>query len=62
MEIIQKLNEATAKAMNAPELKQRLQAQGFVVVAQSAAQFSGFVQNEIAKWSQAARASGAQVD
>jgi len=61
-DIIQKLNEATAKAMNAPELKQRLQAQGFVAVAESSAQFSGFVQSEIVKWSQAAKASGAQVD
>jgi tripartite-type tricarboxylate transporter receptor subunit TctC len=61
-EIIQKLNEATTKAMNTPEFKQRLQAQGFVVVAESASQFSAFVQNEIVKWSKAAKASGAQVD
>ncbi len=61
-EIIQKMNEAAVKAMNASELKQRQQAQGFVVVANSPAQFAEFVQNEIAKWSGAAKASGAQID
>ena len=61
-DVIQKLNEATAKAMNLPEMKQRLQAQGFVVVAGTPQQFSEFVQAEIAKWSKAAQVSGAQVD
>ena len=61
-DIIQKLNDATAKAMNQPEMKQRLQAQGFVVVAGTPQQFSEFVQAEIAKWSKAAKVSGAQVD
>ncbi len=61
-DVIQKLNEATAKAMNMPEMKQRLQAQGFVVVAGTPLQFSEFVQVEILKWSKAAQVSGAQVD
>lgn len=61
-DVIQKLNEATTKAMNMPEMKQRLQAQGFVVVAGTPQQFSEFVQAEIVKWSKAAQVSGAQVD
>lgn len=61
-EVIQKLNEATAKAMNLPEMKQRLQAQGFVVVAGTQQQFAEFVLAEIAKWSIAAKVSGAQID
>ena len=61
-DVIQKLSEATAKAMNQPEMKQRLQAQGFVVVAGTPQQFTDFVQAEIAKWSKAAKVSGAQVD
>ena len=61
-EVIQKLNEATAKAMNLPEMKQRLQAQGFVVVAGTQQQFAEFVLAEIAKWSMAAKVSGAQID
>ena len=61
-EVLQKLNDATAKAMNLPEIKQRLQAQGFVVVAGTQQQFTEFVQAEITKWSQAAKAAGAQLD
>jgi tripartite-type tricarboxylate transporter receptor subunit TctC len=61
-EVIAKLNEAAVKAMNLPDMKQRLQAQGFVVVGNSAAQFSDFTRAEIAKWAKAAKASGAQLD
>ncbi|MEP7156930.1 MAG: tripartite tricarboxylate transporter substrate binding protein [Betaproteobacteria bacterium] len=61
-EIIQKLNDATVKAMNMPDIKTRLQSVGFVVVANSPAQFSDFVTAEIAKWGKAAKASGAKLD
>lgn len=61
-DVIQKLNEATVKAMNVPEIRNRLQSVGFVVVANSPQQFSEFVASEIAKWSKAAKASGAQLD
>ena len=61
-EIIQKLHEATVKAMNVPEIRNRLQSVGFVVVANSPQQFGEFVATEIAQWSKAAKASGAQLD
>lgn len=61
-DVIQKLNEATVKAMNVAEIRNRLQAVGFVVVANSPQQFSAFVTSEIAQWSKAAKASGAQLD
>ncbi len=61
-DIVQKLTAASAKAMNLPEVRQRLQAIGFVVVGNSPAQFTEFVQAEIGKWAKAAKASGAQLD
>jgi tripartite-type tricarboxylate transporter receptor subunit TctC len=61
-DIVQKLNDATVKAMNTPEIRNRLQAVGFVVVANSPQQFTEFVAKEIAQWSNAAKASGAQLD
>jgi tripartite-type tricarboxylate transporter receptor subunit TctC len=61
-DIVQKLNDATVKAMNVPEIRNRLQSVGFVVVANSPQQFSEFTTSEIAKWSKAAKASGAQLD
>jgi tripartite-type tricarboxylate transporter receptor subunit TctC len=61
-DVVQKLHEATVKAMNMPDIRNRLQAVGFVVVASSPAQFSDFVQSEISKWSKAAATSGAKLD
>jgi len=61
-EIIQKLNDATVKAMNMPDVKSRLQSVGFVVVAGTPAQFTDFVTAEIVKWGKAAKASGAKLD
>ena len=61
-DVVQKLHEATVKAMNMPDIRNRLQAVGFVVVANSPAQFNEFVQSEIAKWSKAAATSGAKLD
>ena len=60
--VVQKLHEATVKAMNTPEVKSRLEAVGFVVVANSPVQFTDFVTAEIAKWGKAAKASGAKLD
>lgn len=60
--VIAKLSEATRKAMSQPELRQKLEAVGFVVVGSDPASFSGFVNDEIAKWRQAAQASGARMD
>lgn len=61
-EVIAKLHEATVKAMNVAEVKTRLQSVGFVVVANTPAQFNDFVNSEIAKWGKAAKASGATLD
>ena len=61
-DVVQKLHEATVKAMNMPEVKSRLQGVGFVVVANSPAQFTDFVTAEITKWGKAAKASGAKLD
>ncbi len=61
-DVVQKLSAASISAMNLPEIKQKLQALGFVVVGSTPAQFNEFVQVEIVKWAKAAKASGAQLD
>ena len=61
-EVIKRLNEASIKALATPEIRDRLQAQGFVVVGNSPAEFSTFVRDEIAKWGRVAKASGATLD
>jgi tripartite-type tricarboxylate transporter receptor subunit TctC len=60
--VIQKLNQATVKALSSPEIRQKLESVGFVVVADNPKSFSAFVDAEIAKWGKAAKASGAKMD
>lgn len=61
-EVVAKLQEASVKALASPEIRERLQSQGFVVVGNTPDQFSAFVRDEIAKWGKAAKASGATLD
>ena len=61
-DVIKRLNEATVKAMNTPEIRKRLEDSGFVVVAGTPQQFNEFVASEIAKWGAVAKASGAKLD
>ena len=60
--VIQRLNQATVKALSSPEIRQKLESVGFVVVADDPKSFSAFVDNEITKWGKAAKASGAKMD
>ncbi len=60
--VIQRLNQATVKALSSPEIRQKLESVGFVVVADDPKSFSAFVDNEIVKWGKAAKASGAKMD
>ncbi|MBB1595642.1 tripartite tricarboxylate transporter substrate binding protein [Achromobacter sp. UMC46] len=60
--VIQRLNQATVKALASPEIRQKLESVGFVVVGDDPKSFSAFVDNEITKWGKAAKASGARMD
>jgi len=60
--VIARLHQATVKALGTPELRQKLESVGFVVVASDPKAFTAFVSAEIDKWGQAARASGAKTD
>jgi tripartite-type tricarboxylate transporter receptor subunit TctC len=48
--IIDRLSAATAQALEAPDLKAALSAQGFAPLVGSAEQFDTFYRNEVAKW------------
>ncbi len=60
--VVQRLYQATEKAMASPELRQKLENVGFVVVGSDPKAFSAFVTDEITKWGAAAKASGARMD
>jgi tripartite-type tricarboxylate transporter receptor subunit TctC len=60
--IVTKLNAAAVAALNAPEVKEKLSAQGAVLVGDTPEQFAAFVRDEIAKWAKVVQAAGIKVN
>ena len=62
-EIVARLHGETVKAMNAPETRDRLSAQGASVMTnRSPEEFGSFIRSEIEKWGRMVKASGAKLD
>jgi tripartite-type tricarboxylate transporter receptor subunit TctC len=61
-EIIARLNEAFAKTLNDPDMRQKLIGRGADPIPGSSADFTAFVKAEYDKWGPIAKASGAKVD
>jgi tripartite-type tricarboxylate transporter receptor subunit TctC len=65
VDVVKKLNDATAQAMKTPAVRERLEAMGLVIVSENHAspQYLGeFVKTEIEKWAAPIKASGTIVD
>ena len=61
-EVVNRLQQETAKALASPELKARLEAQGAIPGGNTPAQFAKMIDAETKKWAQVVKASGAKVD
>ena len=62
MDIVNRLQQETAKALQAPAVKERLLAQGAIPSGNTPAQFSSLIEAETRKWAAVVKASGAKVD
>jgi len=60
--IIEQLNGAFARALNAPDVKEKFMLQGLEPRASTPAEFSGLIEKEIAKWSKVVRDAGIKAD
>ena len=60
--IVARLNAEINKALEAPDTKEKLAAQGFDWKRSTPAEFSAFLRDEVAKWAKAVRESGAKAD
>jgi tripartite-type tricarboxylate transporter receptor subunit TctC len=60
--IVTKLHAESTKALQAPDLRDRMIAEGAEFVGDTPEQFTAYIKSEIAKWGQAVKASGAKVD
>ena len=61
-DIVNRIQQETAKALQSPALKERLLSQGAIPGGQSPAEFAKFITAETQKWAQVVKASGAKVD
>lgn len=60
--IIERLHRETVEALKDKELRDKLEQVGFVVVGNSPAEYSKFLKDEIQKWSETVKVSGAKMD
>jgi tripartite-type tricarboxylate transporter receptor subunit TctC len=60
--IVQKLNAEFIRAMNVPEVKERVEALGYQVVGSTPAQLDAHVRNEITRWARVVKEAGVTVE
>ena len=60
--IIDKLNREAVKALQMPDVKERLYSQGFEIRTSTPDEFSAYIKSELLKWAKIVKASGAKVD
>ena len=61
-DVVNRLQQETAKALALPAVKERLQAQGAIPSGNTPADFTKLIDSEITKWASVVKASGAKVD
>lgn len=61
-DIVNRVQQETAKALGSPALKDRLQAQGAIPSGNTPAEFARLIEAETKKWAQVVKAAGAKVD
>jgi tripartite-type tricarboxylate transporter receptor subunit TctC len=62
MDIVNRVQQETAKALATPGMKERLGAQGAIPSGNTPAQFAQLIEREMKKWAPVVKASGAKVD
>lgn len=60
--VIDRLNAAVRAAATSPEVVEQLRPQGFTMVGSSPAEFRDFVKQDIAKWAEVIKATGATIE
>jgi tripartite-type tricarboxylate transporter receptor subunit TctC len=62
MDVVNRVQQETAKALSVADIKQRLEGQGAIPSGNTSAEFAKHIAEETAKWAKVVKASGARVD
>ena len=60
--VVDKLEAAMAQAMTSPGIKQRMEAQGFVIPTQGSKLYTAFVKSEIERWTKVIKTAGIKAE
>ena len=60
--LVQRLNTEITTALRAPEVREKLEAQGSEIVGNTPQEFTQFLVNDIAKWAKLVKAAGIKLD
>ena len=60
--VVTRLHDETVRALNAPGVKEKLEAGGFEVGGSTPGAFASYIKSEISKWREVADASGTKLD
>ncbi len=60
--IVARLNQEIVRAVNAPEVRERIVVEGGEVIGSSADEFRGIIKSEMARWAQVVRNAGVRAD
>jgi tripartite-type tricarboxylate transporter receptor subunit TctC len=61
-DVVQRIQQEVAKALNTPAIKERLLSQGAIPSGNTSAEFATMIARESKKWAQVVKTSGAKVD
>ena len=61
-EVVSRIQQEAAKALNTPAIKDKMLAQGAIPSGNTPQEFAKLIDSEITKWAQVVKASGAKVD
>jgi tripartite-type tricarboxylate transporter receptor subunit TctC len=60
--VVNRLNEATLKALQDPKVRERLHAIGAIIVGSTPAQFGAFIKEDLERWAKVVKATGASAE
>jgi tripartite-type tricarboxylate transporter receptor subunit TctC len=61
-EIVNRLNTEVSKALTAPEVREKLQAQGAELLGSTPEQYAAYLKSEVERWGKVVRSSGVEFD